>query len=156
MAADSSRRRRLTEWWFSASQCLANTDGTVCKWRLKVGDTEGKRGRETQWDVFIQIETVSRVEWKQSAPELKGKIMGQREGKRWRAAIEVEWEKARKIQWMGREWVELRERAVYQREEGSQRERDRNRREILNRHGWEGMGEGVVESETDSDRVHSG
>lgn len=57
---------------------------------------------------------------------------------------------------MGREWAELRKGAVYQREEGSERERDRNRREIDNRRGSEGMGEGAVEGETDSDRVHNG
>lgn len=57
---------------------------------------------------------------------------------------------------MGREWAELRERAAYQREEGSKRERDCNRREIDNQRGCEGMREGAVESETDSDRVHNG
>lgn len=35
----------------------------------------------------------------------------------------------------GREWAELRERAVYRRGEGSQREIECNRGEILNRRG---------------------
>lgn len=156
MAADSCRRSRLTEWWFAASQCLANTDGMVCKWRLKDGDTEGRSGGGMQWDVFVWTETLSKPKWKQSVSELKEKIMGQKEGTRWREAIEVKWENTWKIQWMGREWAELRKGAVYQREEGSERERDRNRREIDNRRGSEGMGEGAVKSETDSDRVHNG
>lgn len=109
VAADSSRKRRLTKWWFPASRCLANTDGQRVNGGLRLEAQREKWGGETQWDVFIQTETVSRVEWKQSVPELKRKIMGKREHNRWRAAVEVEWENVGKMQRMGREWAEPRE-----------------------------------------------
>lgn len=155
VAVNTSRRCRVAERWFSGCLCLQNTDGSVCKRRHEVGERK-KNGGGGGWDMIIWVEAANRVERAQSVPELKGKIMGQSEATRWRAAIEVEWENTRKIQWIGREWAELRERAVYQREEGSQRERDCNRREGLNRRGWVGMGEEVVRSETDSDKLHNG
>lgn len=160
VAVNTSRRCRVTERWFSACLCLQNTDGSICKRRHEVGERKKKTGVGDGWAMIIQVEAENRVERAQSVPELKGKIMGESEATRWRAAIEVEWENTRKIQWIGREWAELRERAVYQREEGSQRERERerdcNRREGLNRRGWVGMGEEVVGSETDSDKLHNG
>lgn len=109
----------------SASRCLANTDGTVRKWRLKKWRRIGKESGGMQWDVFAQIETASCAEWKQSVLELNWKIMGARGGgKRWRVAIERWCENTRQIQWRSREWAKLKEGAVYQREESSECEED--------------------------------
>lgn len=140
LAVNTSKRCRVTERWFSACLCLQNTHGSICKRRHEVGERK-KTGVGDGWAMIIQVEAANRVERVQSVPELKGKIMGESEATRWRAAIEVEWENTRKIQWIGREWAELRERAVYQREEGSQREREREtaigERDLIDVGEWE-------------------
>lgn len=123
---------------------------------------EAGKGVETQWDVVVQIETASRVEWKQSAAGLKGGDNGTEgeKGEEMKSSNQGKQQEAQQGRYSGRgrEWAELRERAVYWRGEGSQRETECNKREILNRRGgWWGMGEkGAVESGTDSDGEHVG
>lgn len=138
VAVNTSRRCRVAERWFSGCLYLQNKDGSVCKRRHEVGERK-KNGGGGGWDMIIRVEAANRVERAQSVPELKGKIMGQSEATRWRAAIEVEWENTRKIQWIGREWAELRERAVYQREKKAANERETaiGERDLIDVGEWE-------------------
>lgn len=97
VAGDCSRSR-LTDRWVSASLCLANTDGTVCK----CGRPEGGQRR----DVFIHIQVMSWVEWKESILELKTELM--EEEKMWVRGRDpvtgLGWKKELFIRHWGRDW----------------------------------------------------